>query len=101
MYAQAVCGTGAVAEMTGRRGRVVADARGRGIYELRAKPDSTEMDSLNVSETGNAQHHCIHSHAHMSGLHDCARYQQLCRVPMTAMLYNEIALRSDGSLVEV
>ncbi|DBA97285.1 hypothetical protein WJX77_012218 [Trebouxia sp. C0004] len=44
-------GPGAVAEMTGRRGRVVADARGRGIYELRAKPDSTEMDSLNVSET--------------------------------------------------
>ena len=45
-------GAGAVAEMTGRRGRVVADARGRGVYELRAKPDSTEMDSLNVSETG-------------------------------------------------
>ena len=41
-----------VAEMTGRRGRVVADAKGRGVYELRAKPDSTEMDSLNVSETG-------------------------------------------------
>lgn len=47
-----LCGAGAVAEMTGRRGRVVADARGRGVYELRAKPDSTEMDSLNVSETG-------------------------------------------------
>ena len=31
---------------------MVADARGRGVYELRAKPDSTEMDSLNVSETG-------------------------------------------------
>ena len=46
------CGAGGVAEMTGRRGRVVADARGRGVYELRAKPDSTEMDSLNVSETG-------------------------------------------------
>lgn len=43
---------GAVAEMTGRRGRVVGDARGRGVYQLRAKPDSTEMDSLNVSETG-------------------------------------------------
>ena len=38
--------------MTGRRGRVGADSRGRGFYELRAKPDSTEMDSLNVSETG-------------------------------------------------
>ena len=47
-----LCAAGAVAEMTGRRGRVVADARGRGVYELRAKPDSTEMDSLNVSETG-------------------------------------------------
>ena len=43
---------GAVAEMTGRRGRVIGDAKGRGIFELRAKPDSTEMDSLNVSETG-------------------------------------------------
>ncbi len=47
-----ILGAGAVAEMTGRRGRVNADARGRGVYELRAKPDSTEMDSLNVSETG-------------------------------------------------
>lgn len=47
-----LCAAGAVAEMTGRRGRVVADAKGRGVYELRAKPDSTEMDSLNVSETG-------------------------------------------------
>ena len=24
------------------------------MYELRAKPDSTEMDSLNVNETGEA-----------------------------------------------
>lgn len=47
-----LCAAGAVAEMTGRRGRVVADAKGRGVYELRAKPESTEMDSLNVSETG-------------------------------------------------
>lgn len=47
-----MCAVGAVAEMTGRRGRVVADGRGRGVYQLRAKPDSTEMDSLNVSETG-------------------------------------------------
>ena len=51
-YCSALFAAGAVAEMTGRRGRVVADARGRGVYELRAKPDSTEMDSLNVSETG-------------------------------------------------
>jgi len=29
-----------------------AHARGVGVYELRAKPDSTEIDSLNVSETG-------------------------------------------------
>lgn len=40
-------GPGAVAEMTGRKGRVVKDARGRMVYELRAKPDSNEMDSLN------------------------------------------------------
>ena len=43
---------GGVAEMTGRRGRIVGDAKGRGTFELRAKPESTEMDSLNVSETG-------------------------------------------------
>ncbi len=41
-----------VAEMTGRKGRVVADKRGRGVYTLRANPDSHEMDSLNVHETG-------------------------------------------------
>ena len=28
--------------------------KGQGTYELRAKPDSTEMDSLNVNETGEA-----------------------------------------------
>ena len=49
---QSLCAVGAVAEMTGRRGRVVADARNRGVFQLRAKPDSTEMDSLNVSEPG-------------------------------------------------
>lgn len=60
MYSVVLCrpaslhAVGAVAEMTGRRGRVVGDARGRGVYQLRAKPDSTEMDSLNVSETGSA-----------------------------------------------
>ena len=42
----------AVAEMTGRKGRVVRDGRGHGVYELRAKPDSAEMDSLNVREAG-------------------------------------------------
>jgi hypothetical protein len=45
-------GTRAVAEMTGRRGRVVRDLRGQGVFELRAKPDSSEMDSLNVKEAG-------------------------------------------------
>ncbi|KAK9915021.1 hypothetical protein WJX75_003704 [Coccomyxa subellipsoidea] len=39
-----------VAEMTGRRGRVVRDSRGHGTFKLRAKPDSSEMDSLNVKE---------------------------------------------------
>ncbi len=41
-----------VAEMTGRRGRVVRDSRGHGTFHLRAKPDSSEMDSLNVKEAG-------------------------------------------------
>jgi len=41
-----------VAEMTGRKGRVVrqvvgAAGRQQVVYELRAKPDSSEMDSLN------------------------------------------------------
>ena len=36
----------------GRRARVVADARGRVKFRLRAKPDSADMDSLNVRETG-------------------------------------------------
>ena len=45
-------GVRAVAEMTGRRGRVVRNRAGHGVFELRAKPDSTEMDSLNVKETG-------------------------------------------------
>ena len=31
---------------------MVADAHGRGEYQLRAKSDSTDMDSLNVRETG-------------------------------------------------
>ncbi|KAK9855114.1 hypothetical protein WJX84_007868 [Apatococcus fuscideae] len=43
-------GPSAVAEMTGRRGRIVRKGR-LGVFELRAKPDSSEMDSLNVNET--------------------------------------------------
>ncbi|GIL61313.1 hypothetical protein Vafri_15702 [Volvox africanus] len=51
-------GPGKVAEMTGRKGRVVRVAssgsqpgsRPRLVYELRAKPDSCEMDSLNIAE---------------------------------------------------
>uniref|UniRef100_A0A383VKE6 UBA domain-containing protein n=1 Tax=Tetradesmus obliquus TaxID=3088 RepID=A0A383VKE6_TETOB len=56
-------GPGIVAEMTGRKGRVVREQRKgsaaaaaaaglsqRVLYELRAKPDSSEMDSLNVTE---------------------------------------------------
>ncbi|GAB4817714.1 hypothetical protein N2152v2_004760 [Parachlorella kessleri] len=39
-----------VAEMTGRKARVARDARGRPAYELRAKPDSSDMDSLNIKE---------------------------------------------------
>lgn len=36
----------------GRRARVVRNKKGQGVFELRAKPDSSEMDSLNVNETG-------------------------------------------------
>ncbi|GMH33357.1 hypothetical protein BSKO_01191 [Bryopsis sp. KO-2023] len=42
-------GVKCVAEMTGRRGRIVREGR-RKIFRLRAKPDSSEMDSLNVRE---------------------------------------------------
>ena len=47
-------GASAVAEMTGRKARVVRDARQgqRLVYTLRAKPDSSEMDSLNIKEKG-------------------------------------------------
>jgi hypothetical protein len=44
-------GPSSVAEMTGRKGRVVVQGlpggRQQVVYELRAKPDSAEMDSLN------------------------------------------------------
>jgi len=50
-------GPGAVAEMTGRKGRVIRDSKGHGVYELRAKPDSSEMDSLNVKEAGGLGYH--------------------------------------------
>lgn len=43
-------GKNAVAEMTGRKARIVRDARGRSVYEPRAKPDSSQMDSLNIKE---------------------------------------------------
>lgn len=46
----ALGGPVAVAEMTGRKSRVVRDGRGRLVYELRAKPESNEMDSLNIKE---------------------------------------------------
>lgn len=35
---------------TGRKARVVRDARGMLTYSLRAKPDSAELDSLNIRE---------------------------------------------------
>lgn len=43
-------GTKNVAEMTGRKARVVRDARGKLVYELRAAPESQAMDSLNINE---------------------------------------------------
>jgi hypothetical protein len=53
-------GPKAVAEMTGRKGRVVrhvsAGGRQQVVYELRAKPDSSEMDSLNGRHPPHASH---------------------------------------------
>ena len=43
-------GPACVAEMTGRKGRMVRNERGRWSYQPRAKPESGEMDNLNVSE---------------------------------------------------
>lgn len=48
-------GPKAVAEMTGRRARIVSDGRGRGVFTLRALSDSPEMDSLNVAERGKSK----------------------------------------------
>lgn len=36
--------------MTGRKGRIVRDARGHFLHELRAKGEGVELDSLNVRE---------------------------------------------------
>lgn len=46
-------GKHAVAEMTGRKARVVRDRDGHLKYEARANPDSSEMDSLNIKEKDN------------------------------------------------
>lgn len=44
-------GKHAVAEMTGRKARIVrAASNNKPVYEARAKPDSSEMDSLNIKE---------------------------------------------------
>jgi hypothetical protein len=44
-------GKKAVAEMTGRKSRMVRSADGRRfVLEARAKPESSEMENLNVSE---------------------------------------------------
>jgi len=51
-------GKDCVAEMTGRKSRIIRESRKHGttsrsirfVYELRAKPDSSEMDSLNIRE---------------------------------------------------
>ncbi|KAI7844526.1 hypothetical protein COHA_001884 [Chlorella ohadii] len=59
-------GPSAVAEMTGRKARVVRDARGRGVYTLRAKSEGSEMDSLNIRERQEFMNHqgknclCLH-----------------------------------------
>ncbi|GAX84898.1 hypothetical protein CEUSTIGMA_g12319.t1 [Chlamydomonas eustigma] len=43
-------GPAQVAEMTGRKGRVIRGSRGKLTYELRARPETADMDSLNVRE---------------------------------------------------
>lgn len=48
-------GPSAVAEMTGRKGRVVRNHAGRLSYEMRAKPETSDMDSLNGEEWGSPQ----------------------------------------------
>ena len=46
---EALGGPSKVAEMTGRKGRITR-VSGRLTYELRARPETSDMDSLNVRE---------------------------------------------------
>ena len=39
-----------MAEMTGRKGRMVRQPSGKWCYQPRAKPESNDMDNLNVGE---------------------------------------------------
>ena len=56
-----------VAEMTGRRARILSDGRGRGVFTLRALSESTEMDSLNVAEKGNLHLPVLHCSSSKTG----------------------------------
>ena len=62
-------GKHAVAEMTGRKARVVRDEKGRTVYELRAKPESSEMDSLNIKEKVSSSFFLSHSFIHSLKTH--------------------------------
>ena len=46
----ALGGPDLVAEMTGRKARIVRGRDGRTVYQVRAQPDSSHMDSLNIAE---------------------------------------------------
>lgn len=83
---------GAVAEMTGRRGRIVGDAKGQGVFELRAKPDSTEMDSLNVSETGMCSE--VDMLIHLSFITMSESYSLDCKLESPAKLARTCMQRS-------
>ena len=76
--------------MTGRKGRVVRDARGQGVFQLRAKPDSAEMDSLNVREAGPPPCLCLQR----SIVNDCrfGLYLQLFCVHRIPLIPNELHL---------